>query len=84
LVDLLTRLTAKRILQVTETNATPTGARMMTYKGFCRTVAEHGWTIADLRCEDAPPSAELLEVMDAIGLGRYEAYVLRFEKANSR
>jgi hypothetical protein len=54
---------------------------MTSYKEFCRTVAEHGWTIADLRCDNAAPSEELLELMDAIGLGRYEAYVLRLEKS---
>ena len=52
----------------------------MTYKDFCQTVAEHGWTVADLRCDNAPPSEELLEIMDVLGLDKYEAFVVRFEK----
>jgi hypothetical protein len=50
----------------------------MTYKQFLALVAKQGWTLAQLRC-DEPPTPELLEALDRIGLNRWECYVRRYE-----
>lgn len=52
----------------------------MTYAEFKAIVREHGWTIRQLRSDDAPPTPELLELMDRIGLARYERFVLRLQQ----
>lgn len=51
----------------------------MKYEEFKKLVKEKCWTIADLRCDNAPPTEELLEVMDQMGLEKYERYVLKLE-----
>jgi hypothetical protein len=43
-------------------------------------VKAKGWTIRVLRSDDAPPSDDLLALMDQVGLGTYEQYVLRLER----
>ena len=50
----------------------------MTYAEFRRWAIEGGYTSRELRCDDAPPSDELLEVMDRVGLAKYETFVNRF------
>jgi hypothetical protein len=52
----------------------------MTYEAFREVVKAKGWTIRVLRSDDAPPSDDLLALMDQVGLGTYEQYVLRLER----
>jgi hypothetical protein len=52
----------------------------MRYATFVKVVADKGWTLADLRSDRAPPSGELLELMDRIGLDAYERLVLRYQR----
>lgn len=49
---------------------------------FCATVERNGWTPAQLRC-DTPPSAELLDFIDAIG-NDYESCVDLWLKMQSQ
>ena len=56
----------------------------MTYQQFKKWVAERGYTVRQLRCDDAPPTAEMEEVMSRIGLDRYERYVLRYEREQGK
>jgi hypothetical protein len=49
------------------------------FVAFQALVTEQGWTLGQLRC-DAPPTEELLEAMDRIGLATWEKYVLRWER----
>lgn len=55
----------------------------MTYARFKTIVAENGWTIRQLRSDDAPPTAALLDLMDRLGLHNYERYVLRLQAEES-
>ena len=55
---------------------------IVNYAYFAREVARRGWTVAQLRSENAPPDAVLLRFMEEIGLARYEQFVLRFEREN--
>lgn len=50
----------------------------MTYDAFKRLVAEKGWTVRQLRSDDAPPTQELLALMDELGLAKYERFVLHY------
>lgn len=50
----------------------------MPYADFKRLVKGMCWTLPQLRC-DEPPSEDLLVLMDAIGLGRYEQLVLAWQ-----
>lgn len=50
----------------------------MGYAEFKRLVAAMCWTIPQLRC-DEPPSEDLLVLIDAIGLGQYERFVLALQ-----
>ncbi len=52
----------------------------MTYDNFKKIVTERGWDIATLRCDNAPPTPELLDVMERFGLTRYENFTLRYER----
>jgi hypothetical protein len=52
----------------------------MNYDEFKALVLANGWTIRQLRSDDAPPSPELLDLMDRIGLVRYERFVLRLQR----
>jgi hypothetical protein len=51
----------------------------MSYQRFCKEVS--GYSIGQLRCDDAAPTEGLLALMDRIGLEQYERYVLRLERA---
>jgi hypothetical protein len=55
----------------------------MTYAQFKKLVKASGWSIPYLRSEKAPPGNDLLELMDSIGLNKYERFVLRFEREAS-
>ncbi len=48
----------------------------MTFKQFKDLVLSRGWSLAELRC-DVPPSPDILDLIEQIGLKRYEAYVRR-------
>ncbi len=52
----------------------------MNYAAFKKLVQVKGWTIRFLRSDDASPTEELLDVMDAVGLTRYESFVLRLQQ----
>ena len=49
----------------------------MTCAEFIEAVRRGGWTVRQLRSDDAPPTDDL---MDRVGLQKYERYVLRYEK----
>ena len=51
----------------------------MTYYEFVKLVAEKGWTLAQLRSDNAAPADELLALMDELGLAAYEKYVRRHQ-----
>ena len=55
----------------------------MTYTEFKKWVAGMGLTLAQLRCDDAPPTSQMLEVMDRIGLATYERFVGRLQRESS-
>lgn len=57
---------------------------VMNYAMFKKIVTANGWTLRTLRCDDAPPPAEMLELMDRVGLAKYERFVLRFEREQSK
>ena len=50
----------------------------MRYADFKALVAKMGWTMPQLRC-DEPPTEDLLVLMDALGLDRYERFVLALQ-----
>lgn len=52
----------------------------MTYASFLKTVRAAGYTVVTLRCDDAPPTAELLDLMSECGLAKYERFVLKYER----
>jgi hypothetical protein len=52
----------------------------MTYAEFKKVVAEKGWTVPVLRSDSAPPTRELLDLMDELGLKKYEQFVMRYER----
>lgn len=54
------------------------------YEAFRRVVTEKGWTLAQLRCDSAPPSPEMWEVMERVGLADWERFVLRLEREAAR
>lgn len=56
----------------------------MTYAEFKRLVAEKGWTVAVLRSENAPPTEELLALMDELGLTKYERFVIRYTREQAK
>ncbi len=47
----------------------------MNYEAFKTAAAK--FTVAELRC-DVPPSDDLIDFMETVGLKRYERFVLRF------
>ena len=49
----------------------------MNYAAFKKAVLSSGWTVAQLRC-DVPPTADILDLMDVVGLNKYEKFVLKF------
>lgn len=53
--------------------------KLDTFSQFVRAVEAAGWTEAQLRC-DAPPTDDLLELMDRMGLEAYEACVTLYGK----
>jgi len=52
----------------------------MKYSQFKRVIQQHGWTLAELCCDNAPPSERLLLLMDCLGLEKYERFVKKLEK----
>ncbi len=52
----------------------------MTYVAFKKWAAKEGLTLAQLRCDDAPPTGPMLDVMDRIGLAAYERFVARLQR----
>jgi hypothetical protein len=52
----------------------------MNYQAFKKFVTENGYTISILRCDNAPPTDALLDLMDRVGLNRYESFVLRLQQ----
>jgi hypothetical protein len=56
----------------------------MTYAEFKQLIALNGWTVRALRCDDAPPTPAMYEVMDIIGLAKYERFVLRYQREQSK
>ncbi len=51
----------------------------MSYRKFVDLAEYHGWTLAQLRCDERPESA-MLNAMDRLGLDRWERYVTRLAK----
>lgn len=51
----------------------------MTYTAFKALVLARGWTIRQLRSDDAPPSPELAELIERVGLVKYERFVLKMQ-----
>lgn len=47
-----------------------------TFAWFKQLIAERGYTKAQLRC-DVAPGPDLLDLMDRIGLSRYESWITR-------
>jgi hypothetical protein len=52
----------------------------MTFNQFERMVQDQGLSLSELRC-DVAPSEAVLEIMDRIGLDRYEQFVMRLDRA---
>jgi hypothetical protein len=42
-------------------------------------VKQHGWTVEALRCDEAPPTAEMLEAELRFGAELWESLVYQFE-----
>lgn len=56
----------------------------MSYGDFKNLVRAKGWTVGQLRSDDAPPTEELLSLMDELGLAKYERFVLRYEREQGK
>jgi hypothetical protein len=50
----------------------------MDWREFCYCVAAGKFKLSELRC-DTPPCPKLIELMDTVGLDKYERFVRRFE-----
>lgn len=50
----------------------------MSYREFKKIIEEKGWSIPFLRSDDAPPTDELMELLDRVGLNRYETLLTRY------
>lgn len=52
---------------------------VMSYADFVECVKKHKWTMSQVRFDESPPP-ELVELMDQLGLRRYEMFALRYER----
>lgn len=56
----------------------------MSYGEFKNLVRAKGWTVPVLRSDSAPPTEDLLALMDELGLAKYERFVLRYEREQGK
>ena len=55
----------------------------MQFKEFAAIVKAHNYSIHQLRC-DVPPCQGIFELMDILGLPKYEQYVARLEQTTTK
>jgi hypothetical protein len=51
----------------------------MRYSQFVDLVRARGWSVPQLRC-DVTPTQEVLDLMDNIGLEKFEDFVMRYSR----
>jgi hypothetical protein len=59
------------------------GGKQDGYGLFVQEVIGQRWSLAELRC-DKPPTDQLLDLMDRLGLAKYESFVMRWENDHNR
>jgi hypothetical protein len=60
------------------------GLKPATYTAFKAWAIANGLSVRQLRCDDARPTEEMIEVMDRLGLEKYERFVLCLERESSK